>query len=136
MSSNYDYGRDYGGAYEDRAMPAMIYVLYILGMFHGLTLIIGLIMAYALRGSAGPANASHYTYQIRTFWTALAVGLICAGIMLVGFILSFILIGIPILWAGGVACLMVWLWAMIRSIIGLVRLSQGAPIMQPYGMAF
>jgi uncharacterized membrane protein len=136
MSSQNDFNHDYGAAYEDRAMPAIIYVLYILGMFHGLTLIIGLIMAYVLRGSAGPANASHYTYQIRTFWTALVAGLICGAVMLVGFILSFILIGIPILWAGGAACFIVWLWAMIRSIVGLVRLSQGAPIMQPYGWAF
>lgn len=132
----YQYGQDPGVTYEDRAMPAIIYVLYILGMFHGLTLIIGLIMAYAMRGTAGPANASHYTYQIRTFWTALIAGLVCGAIMLVGAILSVILIGIPILWAGGVACLMVWLWAMIRSIVGLVRLSQGAPIYQPYGWAF
>jgi uncharacterized membrane protein len=132
----YQYDRDPGVAYEDRALPGIIYVLYILGMFHGLTLIVGLIMAYALRGSSGPANASHYTYQIRTFWTALVAGLACGAVMLVGAILSVILIGIPILWAGGVACLMVWLWAMIRSIVGLVRLSQGEPISQPYAWAF
>ena len=62
--------------------------------------------------------------------------MICCAVMAVGAVLSFILIGIPILWAGGVAFCLVWLWAMIRSIVGLVRLSQGAPIAQPYGMAF
>ena len=67
-------GPDYGG-YEDRAMPTVVYVLYLLGLFHGLTLIIGVIMAYVLRGSAGPANASHYTYLIRTFWVSLVAGL-------------------------------------------------------------
>ena len=41
----YQYGQDPGVAYEDRALPAIVYVLYILGLFHGLTLIIGLIMA-------------------------------------------------------------------------------------------
>jgi uncharacterized membrane protein len=132
----YQYGQDPGVAYEDRAMPAIIYVLYILGMFHGLTLIIGLIMAYGLRGTAGPANASHYTYQIRTFWTALIAGLVCCAVVGVGAVLSIILIGIPILWAGGVAFFLVWLWAMIRSVVGLIRLSQGAPIMAPYGWAF
>src|SRR6185437_1059087 len=68
------YYRDYGG-YEDRTMPAVVYVLYLLGLFHGLTLIIGLIMAYVLRGSAGPVMAGHYTYLIRTFWTSFLVGL-------------------------------------------------------------
>src|SRR5580765_8175776 len=126
----YPYGQDPGVAYEDRALPAIVYVLYILGMFHGLTLIIGLIMAYALRGAAGPANASHYTYQIRTFWTALVGGMVCCAVVLVGAVLSVVLIGIPILWAGGVAFALVWLWAMIRSIVGLIRLSQGEPVLQ------
>ena len=50
----YQYGQDPGVAYEDRAMPAIVYVLYILGLFHGLTLIIGLVMAYGLRGTRDP----------------------------------------------------------------------------------
>lgn len=135
MSPNYDYGRDSGVLYEDRAMPAVVYALYILGLFHGLTLIIGLVMAYVLRSSAGPANASHYTYQIRTFWTALVGMLAGAAIAAVGAVLSIILIGIPILWAGGVVCFLAWLWAMIRCIVGVVRLAEGRPIDQPYGWA-
>ncbi len=125
---------DYGG-YEDRAMPTVVYVLYLLGLFHGVTLIIGLIMAYVLRGSAGPANGSHYTYLIRTFWISLVAGLAGGALILVGIPLSFVLIGIPILWLGGVVCFLAWLWAIVRCIVGLVRLSQGASIQQPYGWA-
>lgn len=129
----YQYGRDPGVIYEDRAMPAVVYALYILGLFHGLTLIVGLVMAYVLRGSAGPANASHYTYQIRTFWAALVGLLIGGAVMAVGAVLSIILIGIPILWAGGVIMFLSWVWAMIRCIVGAVRLAEGRPIDQPYG---
>jgi uncharacterized membrane protein len=128
------YGDDYP-SYEDRAMPAVVYVLYLLGLFHGITLIIGLIMAYVLRGSAGPANYSHYTYLIRTFWISLLVGLIGGAIMLVSFPFAFILIGIPFVWAGGVVCFLGWLWAVVRTVVGLVRLSQGSPIQQPYSYA-
>jgi uncharacterized membrane protein len=128
------YYGDYGPP-EDRAMPAVVYVLYLLGLFHGVTLIIGLIMAYVLRGNSGPANGSHYTYLIRTFWVSLVAGLAGGALILVGIPLSFILIGIPILWAGGVVCFLAWLWAIVRCIVGLVRLSQGAPIQQPYGWA-
>jgi uncharacterized membrane protein len=120
---------------EDRALPAVVYALYILGLFHGLTLIIGLTMAYVLRGSSGPANASHYTYLIRTFWMALAVAAIGGAIMLVSIPFTFILIGIPFLWAGGVICFLAWLWAVIRSIVGAVRLAEGVPIAQPYRWA-
>ena len=126
------YYRDHGGP-EDRTMPAVVYVLYLLGLFHGLTLIIGLIMAYVLRSSAGPVMAGHYTYLIRTFWTSFLVGLAGGAILLVGVPLSFILIGIPLLWAGGVVMFLSWLWAMIRCIVGVVRLAEGRPIAQPYG---
>ena len=129
----------YGDGYpttEDRAMPAVVYALYILGLFHGLTLIIGVIMAYVLRSSAGPANASHYTYLIRTFWISLIWMVIGGGIVLVGIPLSFILIGIPLLWLGGVVCGAAWLWAMVRCIVGAVRLAEGQPIARPYGFAF
>jgi uncharacterized membrane protein len=129
----YQYGRDPGVAYEDRAMPAVVYALYILGLFHGLTLIIGLVMAYVMRANAGPANASHYTYQIRTFWTALVAGLMVAAVAVVGGILTFILIGFPILWAAAVIGGLVWVWAMIRCIVGAIRLAEGRPIDQPYG---
>ena len=120
-------------ATEDRALPAVVYALYILGLFHGLTLIIGLIMAYVLRGSSGPLNASHYTYLIRTFWIALVAGLIGGAIMLVSIPFTFVLIGIPFLWAGGMVCFLAWVWAVVRSIVGVVRLAEGAPIAQPYG---
>lgn len=118
---------------EDRALPAVVYVLYILGLFHGLTLIVGLIMAYVLRGSSGPVNASHYTYLIRTFWISLIAAAIGGAVMLVSIPFTFILIGIPFLWAGGMICLLAWIWAIVRSIVGAVRLAEGAPIGQPYG---
>lgn len=126
----------YGAGYpatEDRAMPAVVYVLYILGLFHGLTLIIGLIMAYVIRGGAGPVNASHYTYLIRTFWVSLIWGIIGGAIMLVSIPLMLILIGFPLLWAGGVVCGIAWLWALVRCIVGLVRLADGRPIERPLG---
>lgn len=127
----YQYGAD-THAYEDRAMPAVVYALYIMGLFHGLTLIIGVIMAYVLRGNAGPANYSHYTYAIRTFWFSLAGMLIGGAVMLVSIPFTFILIGIPFMWAGGMICLMSWLWAMVRSIVGVVRLANGQAIDRPY----
>ena len=39
---------------EDRTMPAVVYGLYLIGLTHGITTIIGLIIAYASRDQAGP----------------------------------------------------------------------------------
>ena len=121
---------------EDRAMPAVVYVLYILGLFHGLTIFIGLIMAYVMRGGAGPVMHSHYTYVIRTFWVSLIWMIIGGGIMLVSLPFTFILIGFPFLWAGGVVCGLAWLWALVRCIVGVVRLADGQPVERPMGYGF
>ena len=129
----------YGAGYpttEDRAMPAVVYLLYILGLFHGLTLLIGLVMAYVMRGGAGPVMGSHYTYVIRTFWVSLIWMIIGAGIVLVSFPFTFILIGIPFMWAGGVVCFLAWLWALVRCIVGVVRLADGRPVERPMSYGF
>jgi len=129
----------YGAGYpttEDRAMPAVVYALYILGLFHGLTLLIGLIMAYVMRGGAGPVMQTHYTYVIRTFWVSLIWMIIGGAIMLVSLPFTFILIGIPFMWAGGVVCFLAWLWALVRCIVGVVRLADGRPVERPMSYGF
>jgi uncharacterized membrane protein len=129
----------YGAGYpatEDRALPAVVYALYILGLFHGITLFVGLIMAYVLRGGAGPVMASHYTWLIRTFWISMIWFVIGGGIALVSIPFAFILIGIPFLWLGGVICAGAWVYAIVRSIIGAVRLADSQPISRPEALGF
>jgi uncharacterized membrane protein len=81
-------------ASEDRTMPAVVYALYLVGLTHGLTIIIGLILAYASRSAAGPVMQSHYTFQIRTFWLSIGWFLIGCALMFWGAIFSVVLIGI------------------------------------------
>jgi uncharacterized membrane protein len=50
----------------------LVYGLYLVSVLVGLTLLVGLVMAYINRGQvAGTWAESHYTYQIRTFWIGL-----------------------------------------------------------------
>ncbi len=121
-------------AVEDKTMPAISYALYLLAYATGITAIVGLILAYAQRGTAGPINASHYTFMIRTFWIGLAM-MIATGIVFgVGAILSIILIGFPIMalaWLmGAVACV----WYGVRCVVGLVYLSRGEAYPRPYAL--
>jgi uncharacterized membrane protein len=119
-------------ATEDKTLPVIVYVLYFLGLFHGVTMVIGLIIAYASRDAAGPRMASHYTWLIRTFWIALA-GLVVGGLVLaVGIPLSFVLIGIPLVVAGGLICSAVWVLCVIRLILGVVHLSRDEAYPRPY----
>jgi uncharacterized membrane protein len=99
----------------------VVWGLYIASFFTvGLASIIGVIIAYVKRGElAGTPFESHMTSAIRTFWIGLIVGVI-------GFILTFLLIGIPIL-------ILLCVWQLFRTIRGLIRAIDNQPIADPTG---
>ena len=119
-------------ATEDRTMPAVNYALYLVGLTHGLTILIGLIIAYVQRGTAGPVMQSHYTFQIRTFWLSIGWFLVGCALMFWGAIFSVVLIGIPFFGLGAAICGLVWVWFLIRSILGVVYLARGEAYPRPY----
>jgi uncharacterized membrane protein len=119
-------------AAEDRTLPAVAYALYLVGLTHGLTILIGLIIAYANRDRAGPLMRSHYTFQIRTFWLSIGWFLIGAVIAFWGGLFSVILIGLPFLWLGLTIMGAVWVWFLVRSIAGVVHLASGDAYPRPY----
>ncbi|MDP8162140.1 hypothetical protein QJU89_08180 [Pasteurella skyensis] len=86
-----------------------IYILYVISIFSGGTLaFVGFIVAYAKRDEMkGTFYESHITYLIRTFFVAF-VGTI------VGFILSFIGIGIILLFIIG-------MWYIFRVVVGIIK---------------
>jgi uncharacterized membrane protein len=112
-------------AHEDKVLPVITYVLYLIGLTHGLTILIGVIIAYVARDGAGPVARSHYDFLIRTFWPALIGVLVAGAAMVVGVVLSLVLIGFPILFAAGALFLAIWVWVMVRCIVGLIYLSRG-----------
>jgi len=121
-------------AAEDKTMPAVCYALYLLAFATGITAIIGVIIAYSQRSTAGPAMESHYTFLIRTFWIGLVL-MVGGGVLMgVGAILSFILIGIPIMAVAGLALGAASIWYGVRCIIGLVFLSRGEAYPRPYAV--
>jgi len=121
----------YGGA-EDRTMPAVVYALYLLGIVNGLTVLVGLILAYANRGGAGALARSHYTFLIRTCWLWLAWALIGGLLILVGAPLSLILVGLPIFGLGWLILGLVHVWFAMRAIVGVIHLARDEPYPRPY----
>ncbi|MDP9103610.1 MAG: hypothetical protein M3N05_06350 [Pseudomonadota bacterium] len=110
---------------EDLTLPIVVYVLYLLALpTGGISLIVGLIMAYANRDRAAYAARSHYEFAIRTFW--LSIGWVLAGVAacIVGGILSVILIGIPILLVGALMLACGKIWYVVRCILGIAKAAQ------------
>ena len=96
---------------NQRTIMIVVYVLFGLGViFGGLPAIAGVILAYIKRQDMLPNSLyhNHLTFLIRTFWGSVAGTVI-------GFILSFIGIGILVLFAVGI-------WYLFRLIYGFVKL--------------
>ena len=56
---------------DDKTLPVAIYVLYIAAPVTGITAFIAVILAYVSRKDAPEWRASHYEFQVRTFWLGL-----------------------------------------------------------------
>lgn len=118
-------------AEEDKILPAVVYGLYLLGFTNGLTFIIGLIVAYVNRDAAGPINESHYTFAIRTFWLSIAWFIIGGLLLAFGIPLTLLLIGIPMMIAGGLIMGAVSLWFVARCVMGIYYLVRGEAYPRP-----
>lgn len=90
---------------DDKTMPVVIYVLYLVGLVNGFTAVIGVILAYVSKTTAPEWIQSHYIFQIRTFWLSLLFAVIGCVLLPVG-------IGFVILPAVGI-------WMAVRCILGL-----------------
>ena len=95
----------------------LVYILYFIGFLVGITTLAGVIIAYLKRGEAAPDAATHFTWQIRTFWIGLLLWVI-------GAITSIILIG----WLVILATIV---WMLIRLIKGFMLAGEGKPIPNP-----
>jgi len=106
---------------NDKTYVVSVYVLYLLGFFTGgVSTVIGLIMAYMLKGAAGPRAFSHYVFAIRTFWLTLVWSLIGSVVLGIGCLLAAVLIGIPILVVAGIGFCVLPIWFAVRCVLGLI----------------
>ncbi|MBI1943615.1 MAG: hypothetical protein HYS35_08100 [Betaproteobacteria bacterium] len=98
--------------------PALVVTMFLLGW----PSLIAVVLNYVKRAeAAGTALASHFRWQIRTFWFALPW-------TLVGIVLWFTLLLIPL-------AILVWvltgLWITYRVARGWIALVQGKPMPMP-----
>ena len=111
-----------GGGPSERNAVNIVYLLYLASLVFGITALIGVVMAYINRKEAAPDLASHYGFQIRTFWIGLLY-------VVIGGATSMIVIG----WF----LLLFWLiWLIVRCVKGMKYLSRGQPHPDPTSWLF
>jgi uncharacterized membrane protein len=93
----------------------VVYILYALSYFTGVTAIVGIIIDYVKQDdAAGTWLESHFRWQIRTFWFGLLWALIGAATF-------FLLIGIAVLFAN-------FCWIIYRIVKGWLNLNDNNPM--------
>ena len=100
---------------NERVLAFAVYVLYLVGYITGITVLIGVVIAYSqATRSARSLIKSHYTFQVRTFW----IGLIY---LFVGILLLHLGVGVLILLWG-------FVWSLVRNVKGLLALNRNKSI--------
>lgn len=98
-----------------RNIATAVYALQAIAFFIGITSVVGVVLNYLKQSEAqGTWLASHFRWQIRTFWFALLW-------FVVGFITSFIFIGYAIMFANVI-------WMIYRVAKGWLRLNDNKPM--------
>ena len=115
-------GRAKARPYDSRDIAKNVYALYLAGFFIPLCALAGLVLAYVKRGEADAVAASHFEFQIRSFWIGLAA-------CVLGGLLAIVLVGY--------ALLALWvIWALVRFITGLLAIVDGRAVRDPEGFGF
>ena len=120
---------------DARTMVLIIYGLFLAGILTGgLTSIVGVVLAYMGRSSAPAWAATHYEFQIRTFWLTLlaAAALVVFAVAAVPLVL--VLVGLAMLLLVGPLCVVLGVWYAVRCVVGLVRALDGRPYPNPQSL--
>lgn len=98
-----------------RQLTMVTYVLYALSSFTGFTAFVAILINYIKReDTAGTIYASHFTWQIRTFWWSLVWAVL-------GFLTLIVGVGAIVLVVDG-------LWVLYRIVKGFLNWNDGKPM--------
>ena len=103
-------------------LAIVVYLLYGVGYFTGISALIGVIVAHVKVADADSVLQSHYRFQIRTFWIGFLYLVLAVP-------LTMVLIGIP---------LFVWwfVWSLVRIIKGFLLINEHKPVANPESWLF
>ena len=116
--------------HEAEGKPAALiaWALYILSIPSANVLVlVGLVVAYAARGSATGLPRQHIEAQIALFWSVFWWTIALWVLIAISMAASIILIGIPFLLLFGALWFLLSIWFTVKSILGVVNLVSDKP---------
>ncbi len=117
-----------GHASEGKPAALVAWGLYILSIPSANVLVlVGLVVAYAARGSATGIARQHIEAQIALFWSVFWWTIALWVLIVISMAASIVLIGIPFLILFGVLWFLLSIWFTVKSILGVMNLLADRP---------
>jgi uncharacterized membrane protein len=112
-----------GHASEGKVAAVIAWGCYIASIpSANILVLVGLVVAYAARGSATGVARQHMDEQIRLFWSVFWWTIATWIGIAVSIVASIVLIGIPFLLLFGLLWLLLSIWFTVKSVLGLISL--------------
>lgn len=113
---------------EGKPAALIAWALYILSIpSANLLVIVGLVVAYAARGTATGTPRQHMDAQIRLFWSVFWWTAATWVLIAVSALASLFLIGIPFLALFLAVWFLISVWFTVKSVLSLLQLLQDKP---------
>jgi uncharacterized membrane protein len=119
-----------GTGHEAEGKPAALIAwgLYILSIPSANVLVlVGLVLAYAARGSATGLARQHMDAQIALFWSVFWWTIALWVLIAVSIVASIIVVGIPFLLLFLALWFLLSVWFTVKSLLGVINLLQDRP---------
>jgi len=116
--------------HEAEGKPAALvaWALYILSIpSANILVLVGLVVAYAARGSATGLPRQHIEAQIALFWSVFWWTIALWVLIAISMFASIILIGIPFLLLFGALWFLLSVWFTVKSLLGILNLLADKP---------
>jgi uncharacterized membrane protein len=118
------------GSDGGRSIANIIYILYIVGFFTGITALVGVILAYVNRNDSRAPYRAHLNWQIKVFWRGIWFGVAEVILSIVVSIIAFATAGLGApLYLLQIAIGLWWfVWTILAIIRGMKALGRGQEI--------
>jgi uncharacterized membrane protein len=113
---------------EGKPAALIAWGLYVLSIPSANVLVlVGLVVAYAARGSATGVARQHMDAQIALFWSVFWWTIALWVLIAVSAVASIVLIGIPFLLVFLLLWFLLSVWFTVKSVLGIINLLQDRP---------
>ena len=121
------------GSDGGRAAANLNYILYLIGVFTGITALVGVVLAYSNRHTASAEIRSHFDWQIKIFWRSVKFLTVIAVLYFIFSIIAVVTLGLGLIL--DLIPFGIWIWWAVSTIARILRGMKALGLGQPVALA-